>query len=61
ARAIKDERNSDDIRYPNSLFRGLTGVVMLVADLSRPEQSSMPIFESEGWPSHSLRTAASPA
>ncbi len=34
----------------HSLYRGVPGVAVLVADLSRAEASCMPFFEEEGWP-----------
>ena len=34
---------------PASLYQGLIGVGLLAADLECPEQSCMPLFESEGW------------
>jgi serine/threonine-protein kinase len=34
----------------HSLYRGVPGVVVLIADLSRAETSCMPFFEEEGWP-----------
>lgn len=33
----------------DSLYKGKIGVAVLIADLSKPEESCMPIFESEGW------------
>jgi hypothetical protein len=33
----------------HSLYKGKVGVAVLAADLSRPEASSMPLFEEEGW------------
>ncbi len=34
---------------PYSLYKGELGVAVLAADLARPEQSCMPLFEREGW------------
>jgi len=36
--------------HENSLYKEQVGVAVLAADLSRPEMSSMPFFEQEGWP-----------
>ncbi len=33
----------------NSLYKGEVGIAVLAADLSKPEWSSMPFFEAEGW------------
>ncbi len=33
---------------PNSLYRGDVGIALLAAELTRPEASCMPMFESEG-------------
>lgn len=35
---------------PLSLFKAVPGVVLVLADLERPETSCMPLFEPEGWP-----------
>lgn len=35
---------------PLSLFKGVPGIVLLSADLLRPEGAVMPCFEPEGWP-----------
>lgn len=35
---------------PLSLFKAVPGVVLILADLERPETSCMPLFEPEGWP-----------
>ncbi len=35
---------------PQSLFKGVPGIVLLSADLVRPEGACMPCFEPEGWP-----------
>ena len=35
---------------PLSLFKGVPGIVLLSADLVRPEGACMPCFEPEGWP-----------
>ncbi|HEV8598321.1 MAG TPA: lanthionine synthetase LanC family protein [Gemmatimonadales bacterium] len=35
---------------PLSLFKGTPGIVLLAADLSRPEHAAMPFFAAEGWP-----------
>ena len=32
------------------LYRGRAGLAVLISDLERPEFSSMPCFEDEGWP-----------
>lgn len=39
-----------------SLYKHWLGIALLAADLSRPELSSMPLFESEGWPMAVTRT-----
>jgi serine/threonine-protein kinase len=33
-----------------SLYRGEVGIAVLAADLDRPDESAMPLFENEGWP-----------
>jgi serine/threonine protein kinase len=33
----------------DSLYKGEIGIAVLAADLSKPEWSSMPFFEAEGW------------
>ena len=33
----------------DGLYQGSVGVALLAADLDHPEQSCMPLFESEGW------------
>ncbi len=35
---------------PLSLYKGLGGVAVLLADLERPEASCLPLFEPVGWP-----------
>ncbi|HKD84210.1 MAG TPA: lanthionine synthetase LanC family protein [Terriglobales bacterium] len=35
---------------PESLFKGETGVAVLMSDLDAPEFARMPLFEPEGWP-----------
>ena len=35
--------------YRQSLFRGKMGLATLIADLERPEDSCLPMFEEEGW------------
>ena len=37
-------------RRPLGLFNGIGGIVLLEADLARPEHAGMPCFESEDWP-----------
>jgi eukaryotic-like serine/threonine-protein kinase len=34
---------------PDSLYHGVVGVALLVADLERPERASMPFFGDDGW------------
>ena len=36
--------------FPLSLYKGRTGVALLVCDLECPEAARMPLFEPEGWP-----------
>ena len=36
--------------YRDSLYRGDLGVAVLGADLTRPDDAAMPLFESERWP-----------
>jgi eukaryotic-like serine/threonine-protein kinase len=33
----------------NSLYKGDVGIALLAADVTNPEMSCMPLFESEGW------------
>ena len=35
--------------YRQSLFRGRLGLATLIADLERPEEACLPMFEEEGW------------
>jgi serine/threonine-protein kinase len=35
--------------WRDSLYKGDTGLAVLIADLQRPEWSAMPLFELEGW------------
>jgi eukaryotic-like serine/threonine-protein kinase len=48
-RALASTRTSD-MRFSECLYKGRLGVVVLCADLTRPESSCMPLFEEEGWP-----------
>lgn len=41
---------SHSSEYRDSLYRGDLGVAVLVADLMRPDDAAMPLFESERWP-----------
>ena len=36
-----------------SLFRGVLGPAILAIELEQPERAIMPMFEAEGWPTHS--------
>lgn len=47
--ARRAERESSSA-YPNSLIRGMSGVAVLVEELSRVEDARMPMFELEPWP-----------
>jgi serine/threonine-protein kinase len=40
--------------HRHSLYKGEMGAAVLAADLSRPEEASLPLFEPEGWPSRIL-------
>jgi len=41
--------------YANGLMRGVAGVALLAAELPRPDDARMPLFEPDPWPA---RTAA---
>ena len=50
ARAVEQsEARSESPAYRYSLFRGSMGLATLIADLERPLESCMPMFEAEGW------------
>ncbi len=36
--------------FPLSLYKGSLGLAVVCAELARPDTASMPLFESEGWP-----------
>lgn len=38
----------------DSLYKGSVGVAVLAAELDRPEDSCMPLFEDEGWPARRM-------
>ena len=50
ARASRALERLGELPYPLSLFKGAPGIIVLLADLSRPESACMPFFETEGWP-----------
>ena len=50
ARAGRALERLGELPYPLSLFKGAPGIIVLLADLSRPESACMPFFETEGWP-----------
>ena len=45
-RAARSAAHSDET--PDSLYKGAMGVAALAADLGRPEEAAMPLFEEEG-------------
>jgi len=47
--ANRAARMNLDTETPDSLYKGAMGVAALAADLARPEQAAMPLFEEEGW------------
>jgi serine/threonine protein kinase len=51
ARAVEQSRRraGDHAAFRYSLFRGALGLATLIADLERPLESCMPMFEAEGW------------
>lgn len=51
ARAERALERRGELPYPLSLFKGVPGIIVLLADLARPESACMPFFETEGWPS----------
>jgi len=51
ARAGRALERLGELPYPLSLFKGAPGIIVLLADLARPEAACMPFFEPEGWPS----------
>jgi serine/threonine-protein kinase len=36
-------------RWPNSLYKGRTGLAVMAAEVDVPELAAMPLFEDEGW------------
>jgi eukaryotic-like serine/threonine-protein kinase len=50
ARAQRALARLGDLPHPLSLFKGAPGIIVLLADLARPESACMPFFEPEGWP-----------
>jgi hypothetical protein len=36
-------------RWPNSLYKGRTGLAVLAAELDNPWAAGMPLFEDERW------------
>jgi eukaryotic-like serine/threonine-protein kinase len=48
ARALAITDTSDALYH--CLYKGGLGLAVLCADLARPDSSSMPLFEEEGWP-----------
>jgi eukaryotic-like serine/threonine-protein kinase len=51
ARAERALERLGELPHPLSLFKGAPGIILLLADLARPESACMPFFEAEGWPS----------
>jgi serine/threonine protein kinase len=47
-RALVCTKASD--AFSDCLYKGRLGLAVLCADLTRPQSSSMPVFEEEGWP-----------
>jgi serine/threonine-protein kinase len=47
ARAALD--HADRLPHPLSLFKGVPGIVLLLADVENPGEARMPFFEPEGW------------
>ncbi len=45
-RAVRAGRSDD---YPHSLYKGGFGLAVLIADLERPEEAAMPLFEPAGY------------
>ncbi|MEQ1690291.1 MAG: lanthionine synthetase LanC family protein [Gemmatimonas sp.] len=41
-----------------ALYKGAMGAILLHVELDQPHLARMPLFEREGWPSHSLRQEA---
>jgi len=41
---------ADSLPVSFSLYKGKTGLAVLLSDLEHPECSAMPLFEEEGWP-----------
>jgi serine/threonine-protein kinase len=46
-RAAQEASRLTDPLY--NLYKGEIGIAALAADLARPEQAAMPLFEEEGW------------
>ena len=40
----------DDPVTAHALYKGSLGVALLAAELDRPLEARMPLFEHEGWP-----------
>jgi hypothetical protein len=36
--------------HPDSLYKGNVGIAVLIAELERPEDATMPFLGAEGWP-----------
>jgi eukaryotic-like serine/threonine-protein kinase len=47
---VRLDRRSALERRRHSLYKGELGLAVLLADLSSANESSMPFFESQGWP-----------
>ncbi len=48
--AVRSLRHTARDPQAMSLYKHWLGIALLAADLQRPEQACMPLFESEGWP-----------
>lgn len=44
------DRTRNTLERPLGLYKGMAGLVLLLADLERPERTAFPFFEPEGWP-----------
>lgn len=50
-RAVEETLRRQDPGLEYSLYRGKTGIAVLLAELDRPEEAAMPFFEPEDWTS----------
>ena len=47
--AARAAHGSSSDQWPNSLYKGRTGIALAAAEVDRPELAALPLFEDEGW------------